>query len=275
MMIKKQKREKQSYTVDNIKEILESICPLGLQESWDNSGFQVKCSGTKVNRIMIALEVNQEIINEAIEQNVELIITHHPLLFSAIKKISTGNPFGIYLKLLMENNISVYSMHTNFDSMNGGNNDYFGELLGFEDIRLLDSNIGFCRKSYLNEEITIRELVNQVAIKLDIDSKAISIVGDLDRKVSKIAWCTGAGSDFIRNARIDNMEVFITGDVKYHRAQEAKEMGISVIDVGHYGSEKIFIDNAYALIEEKLNELDIEEIEILRSKIDIDPFIHI
>lgn len=247
---------------------MEEICPNELSEEWDNCGIQINTDREKVERVLVALEITDDVIYEAIENDADMIVTHHPLIFGEIKKIDNFDILGRYLSLLIKKDISVYSCHTSFDIMDGGNNDYFGNLLKLKNIRMFNKTDNkFCRKGNLEKETTLVDYVDLVSRYLSIDKRFFSLTGNENRIINSIGWCTGGGSGFIADAVNEKCDLFITGDLKYHDAQMAKAMGIAVLDCGHYGTEKIFVDNMGDCLTEKT------ECTIIKSKIDINPFV--
>lgn len=250
-------------------QVINRFCPLELQESWDNCGFQLDHGDEEVHRVLVALEITNEIIDEAIEQEIDLIITHHPMIFSGIKKVLKGDVIGGYIHKLIKHDISVYSCHTNFDKLEGGNNDYIGALLELNRIRPFDFDNGFCRKGNTPFETTFIELIHKAAEAFDIDEKFFKTVGDLSKTIETVGWCSGAGTEFLMAAKNEGCDLFITGDLKYHDAQMAKEIGLCVLDAGHYGSEKIFVENMADMLR---FECQNQNIKILESVVDINPF---
>ncbi len=249
--------------------IIEGISPGDAAESWDNCGWQVNCAGQEIKTVLVALEVTHQVIDEAIEEGAEMILTHHPLLFSGIKKVDESDVTGGYLFRLIQSGISVYSCHTSFDKAAGGNNDYMGQLLELRNIRPFDRDNGLCRKGETPFEITFAELKHRAAEAFAVDESQFRSIGDLSSSITTVGWCTGAGSEFIRDAFDEGCDLYITGDVKYHEAQMAKEMGICVLDAGHYGSEKIFTEN----MAEQLRGACIgETVDVIESAADLNPF---
>lgn len=254
---------------DKFVEIMESFCPLDIAEDWDNCGIQVNCRNNRVNKVLVSLEITNSVIDEAIEEKVDLILTHHPLLFSGIRNIDHNKVIGNYIYRLIQEDISVYACHTNFDKLEGGNNDYIGSLLELNNIRVFEQNNGFCRKGDTPFETTLMEVIHKAAEAFNIDQKHFRYVGDPTRPIETIGWCSGAGAEFINDAFKEGCDLFITGDLKYHDAQNAKEMGICVLDAGHYGSEKIFTENMAEILK---NHCEYEDIEIIQSMCNINPF---
>lgn len=250
-------------------EIIEDISPSELAEPWDNCGFQIDCMpGSGADRILVSLEVTNDVIDEAVRCGADLILTHHPLIFGGVGRISEEDATGNYLIRLIRAGISVYSCHTSFDKAAGGNNDYFGELLELADIRPFDSGNPYCRRGETSFDITFAEMIHKTAQALNIEEKYFRTVGDLSLPVERVGWCTGAGSEFIEEARKEGCSLYITGDIKYHEAQQALESGICLLDAGHYGTEKIFTENMAGMLYDRLG----GETEVLQSEVDINPF---
>lgn len=246
---------------------MEELCPNELAEDWDNCGVQINTEFQHVEKVLVSLEVTDQVIAEAVEQNVDLIVTHHPLIFGSYRKIDSETVLGRYLNQLIRAGISVYSCHTSFDIMEGGNNDYLGEVLGLAEVEPFENGNPFCRKGITPTEITFQNFIHQVSEALGVSARFFSATGDLSRNITSVGWCTGAGAEFMEEALEEGCDLYITGDLKYHDAQNAKALDLCVLDAGHYGTEKIFVDNMAELLGRKTN------CEILKSKIDINPFV--
>ena len=249
-------------------DLIETLCPSDTAEAWDNCGFQINGMKQDIDKVLVALEITEAVIDEAQEKGVQLILTHHPLLFSAVKSIDYGEPAGRFLFRLIQKDISVYSCHTSFDRLQGGNNDYFGQLLGFTAVRSFTADNGFCRKGEIRPAMTLKELAGRLSAILNIEKSELRCVGDPQKLLRTAGWCTGAGSEFITDAVREGCDVFITGDLKYHEAQAAKETGICLLDAGHYGSEKIFSRNMAEMLREKSG----GRFSVLESEKDLNPF---
>ena len=222
---------------------LDEVFPIEAAEEWDNSGVQLALSD-ECNKVMAVIEITESLVDEAIESNVNLIITHHPLFFSNLKSISKDDPMGRIIIKLIQNKISVYSAHTSCDLADGGLNDYFGKIIEAEDVVSIPEINKYCRFGKLAHAMTLSELCEYLAIK--------------------IAWCTGSGVGFVFDAYEADIDAYITGDVKHHSARDAELAGFNLIDVSHYGSEYIFAD----LVIEKLK----DKIEIISSTTCKSPF---
>jgi dinuclear metal center YbgI/SA1388 family protein len=254
---------------NEVAEIIEGFCPPDLQEEWDNSGFQIDL-GNVVKKVYVTLEMTYTTVREAIRQRADLVVTHHPMFMEPIDKFSVHNPETERALMLCQAGISVYSAHTSFDICEGGNNDYLGKVLGFNDISFMSEGNRYCRKAEFEEALSLREAARHVADALNTNRGAVRFIGYPGGKVKSVAWCTGAGADHIREAAESGIDLFITGDIKYHQAREAEDYSLSLIDAGHFGTEMIFEDNMADMLRKNL-----DGIEIVQAQECFDPFWHV
>lgn len=263
---------------EKIIKFMKEIAPEHLAEPWDNVGLLVGDKKSIVKKILVSLDATNDVINEAIEIGANLIITHHPLSISHMKKI-TSSVLGGRIYKLIENNIGVYSAHTNFDVTFGGTNDILAERLGIKNIEILEStyeSIENPKKSYgmgrigtLESEISLSDYAQIVKSKLNIS--AINVVGDISKKIKKVAVCAGSGCDYLEMAIKKGADLYICGDVKYHKAKDAEEFGICWIDATHYASEAIAVPVLREYLQSRAEE-EQWDIEIVCSKINGQPF---
>lgn len=256
------------FDTEEFGKVMDIIAPLTLMESWDNSGFQIDLNN-EIAKILVSLELTEKVVDEAIEMGADLILTHHPLFFNDLNNIMSSNFKGSMVVKLIQNNISLYSSHTPFDIVNGGNNDYLGKLLGVKNIVVLED--GFCRTGEFEMPVSVRNIAAGLSEKIGIDIHNFRLAGNEDDLISKVAWCTGSGTDFIDDAMESGCQLFITGDLKYHQAQDSLSKGIQVLDIGHFGSEIIFNDNATNLLKKIISTKGID-VEILSTEVDLNPF---
>lgn len=253
---------------DIIKE-MEALAPPFLKEDFDNVGLMVGDRQKNVKKILLALDCTLKVIEEAKVENVDLIITHHPLIFRKPSNITTDTLQGKKIIELIKNDISLYSSHTNLDSVNNGLNHTIVSILGFDNSKILEKNksddsAGLGRLVSLNEGILLEELVSRIKKALNINNLRV-VKGN--NKVTKIAIINGSGQDFISKAVALGADCVITGDTTYHFASDYKEMGISILDVGHFASEQIIFFNVMRRLKEKFG-----NVEFITSKVEEDPF---
>ncbi len=241
-----------------IIEAYEQLVSKELAEEWDNIGLLLGDEEMEVKKVLTALEASDDVIKYAIENDYDLIFCHHPLIFSPIRRIN-NDLLGNKLVSLIKNDIAVYVSHTNIDNFEFGLNHHFLSRLGADNIKRADSGV-FMADFVCKDG---KELVNKIKSVIGIDY--LNFVGDIDSKVKKIALITGSGSSFINDEIISEVDVFLTGDIKYHTAMDVMEKGGRLIDVTHYGSEFI-VGELFAEILKKLcKEIKVDDYKIFNN----------
>lgn len=262
-----------SIKIGDLLTELRTIAPRELEEDWDNGGFQINMGKKEFDRILVSLEITSAVIREAADLGADFIVTHHPLLFRPLDVIDGNTVTGNYTIQLIRHGITVYTAHTSFDSVFGGNNDHLAELLDLQQVRKLkvwtphgdQEAIG--RMGSFARAITLQEAAQLVENVLHLPEQ-VRIVGNPEKRIKTVGLCTGAGGGSIEAVIRNSCDLFITGDVKHHEAQIAKEMGLCVIDAGHFGTEKIFAENFAG----KLRKAIRDAAEVIESKAVVDPF---
>lgn len=229
-------------------QLMDEIAPLSLQEEWDNSGLQIDYGNEEVERILVALEITGDVIEEAVTKKTNMIVVHHPLIFEPIRTIDFRKTTGDYIIRLVRSGTSVYAAHTCFDSAREGNNDHLMSLLGIQRYSRLNMPGKGFEESTLARIGTLPEtmLLSQFLEKLDLvlgHPGGIKVSGDPGRLIQKVAICCGGGGEYYKGAVAAGADVFISGDIKHHEAQQAKESGLCIVDAGHFGTEQIFVPN--------------------------------
>lgn len=343
-------------TVQDINAIMEKHYPLDLAEKWDNSGLQLGSRAKSVARVAVALDIDAHIFDQALNNKVDMIITHHPLLFQPVRQFDFDQPRGVLLKQLVEADMAVYSAHTNLDAAEKGMNQVLAEKLGLCDISplyrykeedllkivvfvpegyvdevrsaLCDAGAGAIgkysdctfftggkgsfkpgdhsqpfigsqgvlakvnetrletvvyrrnldqvilamkaahpyeevaydiyslenkgkiysmgRKGCLSHATTLEVFAQQVKQILGIDY--VRVVGELDKRINRVAVVSGAGASLAGRAIENHADVIVTGDIKYHEAQECLQQNLAMIDAGHQGTEQIICPHLCALL---------------------------
>lgn len=262
-----------SISVKALEEILDDIAPLKDQEEWDNSGIQINMGRAEVNRLLVCMEITGAVVEEAIEEDVDFIVTHHPLLFHSIKKVDKNDVTGRNLIDLVFTGISVYSAHTCFDSARGGNNDDLARRLQLHRISRMAipgqqyQAQGMATQGYLDTPMNLGNFSIYLDEILDHPG-GIKISGDQDRIIKKVGLCTGAGGEFVGAASAAGCDLFISGDIKHHEAQMAKESGMCIIDAGHFGTEFLFTENMAKQLRNRTG----GAVTILESQVNLNPY---
>ncbi|MDO7253455.1 Nif3-like dinuclear metal center hexameric protein [Helicobacter cappadocius] len=226
--------------VFEIYDCLNLLSPFQLQEKWDNSGLNIGSQESEISKIYACLEVNEEIAKELHPQS--LIISHHPLLFKPIKNFTWDAYPANIAKILIEKNCSLICMHTNFDTTHL--NPYFAkEILGFENL----FPDGIALRGNL-EGIEFVSLLEHISKSLKLTNLKYTQSSDT---IDSVAIICGAGSSYLYSDSLKPNSCLITGDIKYHDAMIAKSLKISLIDVGHYPSERFFPEILKSILKTK------------------------
>ncbi|MBR2215154.1 MAG: Nif3-like dinuclear metal center hexameric protein [Selenomonadaceae bacterium] len=228
-------------TCDKVLAVMEKIAPKALAEEWDNVGLLVGSPRQEVHKILVCLDANEDIIDEAMEAGADLIVSHHPLIFKAIKAVRTDSSLGARLQKLLAHNIALIAAHTNLDAAPGGVNDTLAASLGLTEIKPLDKNAtaespGLGRLGLLPTAMSLTDFGELVKKALGL--KQVRVVKAREAPVKKVALCGGSGAEFIDRAAFRGADVYVTGDVRYHDAQRAAELGLNLIDAGHFATEQ-------------------------------------
>jgi len=368
-----------SEKVGSLLRLLEEFAPKQYAMDWDNVGLQVGGIEDPVSKVLVCLDVTEGVIDEAINNNIDFIISHHPIIFKPIKNIIKENPQGNLIHKAIKNNISIYCGHTNVDIAPGGLNDYLATKLGLQDTSILDvtmteklfklvvfipeehqeavadaiasegaghignysncsfralgtgtfmalegtnpfigergqlervqeirletivpekrlkkvlekmldshpyeevaydlyplslegNKVGIGRIGSFREAIKLSILIEKIKLVLKLDS--VKVVGDNDSSIKKLCIVNGSGAEYIKAAVMKGCDCLITGDVKYHEAQIALELGLKVIDAGHFETENIFIELMANYLEAKVKDSKLA-VEIIKSNINVNPF---
>lgn len=238
--------------LDEIINKIENFAPNTLACDWDNVGWQVFLGNETVNRIMLCLSPTVEVVVQAVEQKCDLIIAHHPMMFDKINKINCQSSVSRAVIKAIQNNTQVYSAHTNLDSAKDGIADKLCRMLDIKNttpIEKINEETGLGRIGELETEISLTEMTEKIKTVLNTDKiRVINPAGK--NRVKKVAVCPGSGGDFI--SKLKDIDLFITGDVRYHTALEVEDL--IVIDAGHLETERIILPE----LTELLKEFDVE-----------------
>ena len=231
-----------------IKEItdkIQTLAPLESQESWDNSGWQIRLQKKDIKKVMLCVSVTDEILKQAICNNCDMIVAHHPLFFG---ENGIDKPI---VKEIIRRHIPVYSIHTPFDKAQNGTTDSLIEKCGF----CIDETLNDYTKIYY-AEITLKELVERIKKGLKIENLRVTNYAH-KKVVKKVAFCAGSGTSFCEEVLNSGCDCFVTADLKYHTALD---FGVTIIDVGHLESERPALLTIKNLLK------DIVECEIAEEK---------
>ena len=230
-------------TVGEVFTFLQEKAPFELQEGFDNAGFLVGREGAAVSKILVTLDITEAVVQEAVEQGAQLIVSHHPVIFGGAKSVTDQTVAGRILLTLVENHISAICAHTNLDTVEGGVNDALALRLGLTDIGLLKQDgidgqgrpYGIGRVGHVPEQ-SLYDFA--LSVKRLLGANGLRIV-DGGKPVHRVAVGGGACGDLMGSALAEGCDTFVTSDIKYHSFLEAKALGLNLIDAGHFPTEDV------------------------------------
>lgn len=239
-----------------IKEVLsalERFAPLPLQEGWDNAGLQIGLTEAEVSGALLCLDVNEAIVDEAIEKGCNLIVSHHPLLFKGLKTISDGDYVQRTVMKAILNRIAIVSMHTNMDNAKGGVNYKIAEHLGLHDVEFFaeksgDVEAGSGVVGLLPEPMSATAFIQLVKERFGVKCAQCNEL--LLRPVNKVAICGGSSDFLLGDAIAQGADAFITGEMHYH-VYFGLEQKIQICVIGHYESEQFTSEIFKSIIEDE------------------------
>ena len=243
-----------------IMQVIEATYPRSAALDFDNVGLLAGRAEKEVNRVYLALDATDGVIDRAVEAGADMLITHPPLIFSPLKKVTDEDFISRRVVRLIQNDIAYYAMHTNYDVL--GMAALSEKILGIKNTQVLDVTMsedgreeGIGRIGELEKPMTLEECCVYVKHRLQLGS--LKVFGDMDQKVSRLAISPGSGRSAVAPAIAKGADVLVTGDIGHHDGLDAVGQGLAVIDAGHYGTEYIFIDDMKQFLEEKLPVLEV------------------
>lgn len=217
-------------TVKNVFDYINSIAPFDKQCEWDNSGLIIGNPNQEIKKIGVVLDITPDAVAYAAKNGIELIVSHHPVIFRAIKTILADDP----AYMLARNGVSAICAHTSLDIAEGGVNDALADALGFKNAYpLSDSGETEMIRICETDGITCDELAKHVSEKL---STGVMMAGN-EKNIEKIALCGGAGGSFLHDVAAAGCDAFITGEARHHEFLDAANLGVTLIAAGHFETE--------------------------------------
>ena len=235
------------YKVRDVVKVIEEFAPLGIQESWDNSGLCIGSPDAPVSSVLLGLDCTPELVDEAVSCGADMIVTHHPLIFSGLKKISPDDQVGEAVIKAIRAGISIYAAHTNADKVLAGVSGAMASRLGLENVTILEEDgegTGLGVVGDLPEPLTAAEAAALVKERFGL--KAMRSSRPVEGRISRVAMCGGSGGSLIPAARRSGAQLYISGDISYHNFFTPE--GFMIMDIGHYESEIEIVDILFSLL---------------------------
>lgn len=236
-------------TIAQLYDILEKAAPRALSAEWDNDGFACLADSAKeVKRVLIALDATEDVVDLAVKEKFDLLLTHHPLLFRGVKALTPEKCVPRKLLKLALGGAAALSFHTRLDAAEGGVNDVLAKLLGLSDVHAFapEGEVPCGRIGKLPVAVDLAEFSRTVCALLD--APAVNVIGK--GKVQRVAVIGGEGGDFVDAARREGADVILSGRIGYHRMLDAAEDGICAIEAGHFYTERPVLAHLAALVKQ-------------------------
>lgn len=239
---------------------IETLAPRALQESYDNSGLILGDTDACISKALVCLDADQNALDLAVKQDCQLVLSHHPAIFKSMKTFTEDSSDGKLLVKAIKNDVALYSAHTNFDSASGGLTDLLCDRLGLHNNRIIIENSestegGFGRCGTI-DAVSGEDFIKLIKTKLSLP--VIRFIGSIPENISNVAVYNGSyDAEILKDLLLTDADVLITGDIKYHDAQELIANSMFTIDAGHYGTEKIFVEEVAVILENKFSGLTV------------------
>jgi dinuclear metal center YbgI/SA1388 family protein len=281
-------------TIADIVKIMNQFAPPWLAEEWDNVGLQIGDLRWPARSIWTALDPTLEVVKAACKEDVDLLVTHHPLFFRPIKSIDFHSPYGSIIKTAVQHQLAIFSAHTNLDMVRDGVNDVLARRLGLKRIEILQPHKweqqfkagdeetrhvspaigkeighGIGRIGALDKIRSLKSLALIVKERLNLDF--VKIAGNQKLKVSQVAICSGSGSSLMKSFLASTAQAYISGDIHYHDARDAESANRAIIDIGHFASEHLMVEALAQQLAKILTEAGIKA-AVNACTIEKDPF---
>ena len=239
--------------VRDIAAAIESFAPLALQESYDNAGLIVGRMDDDVHKALLAVDVTEEVLAEAVAEGCDMIITHHPIIFHAMKRFNSASQTERCVEEAIRRGIVLYAAHTNLDSTPDGMSWRVAQMLGLENIAVMQptntEGAGFGVVGELAEAMPSAEFMRRVMERFDV--KALRHSDVVKAEIRKVAICTGSGGSLIDDARKSGADIYLTADLRYNDFMR-HENAIILADMGHFESEYCAIQILFDILSKKI-----------------------
>ena len=231
----------------DIIKVIEEFAPLSIQEGWDNSGLCIGSPDAPVTSVLLGLDCTADLVDEAIACGADMIVTHHPLIFSGLKKISPEDQVGEAVIKAVKAGICIYAAHTNADKVIAGVSGAMAAKLGLCNVSVLDEDgegTGLGAVGDLPEPLSAEDAVALVKEKFGL--KAMRTSKPSEGMISRVAVCGGSGGSLIKAAMASGAQLYVSGDISYHNFFTRE--GFMIMDIGHYESEIEIVDILFSLL---------------------------
>ncbi|MFM1825729.1 MAG: hypothetical protein RLZZ37_364 [Actinomycetota bacterium] len=258
-------------TLAQLAKIIEKPYPKSLASDWDSIGLIIGKQKNVIKKILLTVDITKDIVNEALENGIDLIISHHPLMLEPVEVEDVRKYKENIKELMIEKNLSLYVAHTNADAAKGGVNDSLAKILNLKNVKSFGpNNIG--RYGQLEKSEKLERIIQSLKRIFPSSQNAILVSGNLNKQINSIAVCGGSGSFLLEQVRNLNIDLFISADLKHHSVLDNKELsGPALISLSHWASERIWLDDFLIQLTKDLQKSNLNS-EVLITTRTTDPW---
>lgn len=255
-----------AVSCQTIINLLEAYAPSKIAAEWDQVGLQTGRPEQAVASVFLSLDLNETILAEALRQKAVMLVVHHSPFFEPVSQLRTDQPKGKLLQKVLQEDLVLYTAHTNLDLAQGGVNDVLAQHLTLQQVEPL-TETGWGRCGLLPQDLTLEKFIDLVQERLAPVGIRYCSAGQ--KTVKKVALCGGSGANYWPQALSLGADVYLTADLKYHEAQEAVSHGLALVDAGHFATEYLVMEVLANYLRENLKE---KEVRVIVSQVNSDPF---
>jgi dinuclear metal center YbgI/SA1388 family protein len=263
-----------TISTEQLAAVFEELWPIEGADAWDAPGFSVSHPDL-VSKVLLAVDLNAAVINEAVHKGAQLVLTHHPFLLKGTQDVNWDSAKGSILQQAIRSGVSVYAAHTNADIVEDGVSDILAKAFGLKDIRPLVATgeaSGHGRIGVLSESMTLKDFATRVLDAIPFTARGVSVSGYPEVEISTVALCAGAGDSFIQNAFESGADVYVTSDLRHHPTSDAiaiprAEAPMALIDISHWAAESLWLNKAAEQLGKK-----VPDVEFMVSEVVTDPW---
>ena len=265
-----------TISVADVHAQVNRLWPESTAESWDRVGLVVGDPQARVHHIHLALDAVLHTVNEAVELDADLLLTHHPLLLRGVHTVASSTAKGAVITKLIAGDCALIAAHTNADQPEAGVSDVLAQAFGLQNsapiLEGVDPQSGIGRVGELREPTTLRAFAEKVASVLPATVSGVKVAGDPDQLVRRVALCGGSGDSLLSETAVTSADVYVTSDLRHHPASEAREQalvggGPALIDVPHWAAESFWLETAAQQLREAF-----PEVRVTVSQLNTDPW---
>ena len=235
----------------------ETFWPSSAAEDWDNVGLVVGDDRTEVTKVLVSVDLTHAVIDEAETRGVQLIVTHHPVIYRPLTSLAEDGLKGALVSRAIRAGFAVFSAHTNADSQKDGSSSLLAQAFGLKQLRPLVNSAGSFGHGCIGrlpKPVTLREFALTVAENIPTTARGVAVAGDGDRLVQSVAVCGGAGDSFLGDVLSSDADVYVTSDLRHHPSLDALETPrskpLALIDISHFAAESLWVEAAYNRLKE-------------------------